>query len=219
MPRKYTITYREAASPITEPVTKFGGQPVWVDEPCWPLSRMSGSPMEFICQIRLLPELFGDLEAEMAYIFISGNEADYTWDPDRGENAVVLQPGGRWDRPMRALWEGSTLHKGTGAHRRSCEFSVQLRPGDDPDAFTWTSSMDAAAREEYYVALAEDKVGGTPVPIDPDRQLVSWPGRWALLMQLSAKFDKPFTLNFGPDGVGYAFVSKDGRTGRFLWSR
>jgi hypothetical protein len=34
MPKKYTITYREVRSPITTPVTKFGGQPVWLDAPC-----------------------------------------------------------------------------------------------------------------------------------------------------------------------------------------
>ena len=38
MPKKYTITYHEVQMPITDLVTKFGGQPVWWDQPCWPLS-------------------------------------------------------------------------------------------------------------------------------------------------------------------------------------
>lgn len=53
MPKKYTNTYREVTSPIMEPVTKFGGQPVWIGEPQWPVSRQYGTPMQFICQIAL----------------------------------------------------------------------------------------------------------------------------------------------------------------------
>jgi hypothetical protein len=33
MPSKDTSTYREVASPIADPVTKFDGQPVWVEQP------------------------------------------------------------------------------------------------------------------------------------------------------------------------------------------
>jgi hypothetical protein len=49
MPAKCTISYREVSSPNTTPVTKFGGQPVWLDEPSWPVSRVYGDPMQFIC--------------------------------------------------------------------------------------------------------------------------------------------------------------------------
>jgi hypothetical protein len=71
VPRKYGIIYREVASPIADPVTKFGGQPVWVDEPSWPVSRSYGTPMQFICQIALPTDLFGGIEPRMAYLFIS----------------------------------------------------------------------------------------------------------------------------------------------------
>lgn len=45
--------FKEASSPITSADTKFGGQPVWLAEPQWPLSRATGNPMRFVCQIVL----------------------------------------------------------------------------------------------------------------------------------------------------------------------
>ena len=49
MRRKYTMSYHESPTPITNLVTKFGGQPVWLEEPQWPISRSYGEPMQFIC--------------------------------------------------------------------------------------------------------------------------------------------------------------------------
>lgn len=30
--------FAETASPIVQPVTKFGGQPFWLEKPTWPVS-------------------------------------------------------------------------------------------------------------------------------------------------------------------------------------
>jgi uncharacterized protein YwqG len=70
-------------------------------------------------------------------------------------------------------------------------------------------------------ALFEDKIGGTPVPTInrprfPDLQ------HWRLLLQLNTKDNEggdPFFLNLASDGVGYAFIARDGHRGMFLWSR
>src|SRR5207248_1944325 len=42
--------YRRVGQPVTGPVTKFGGQPVWVAGPAWPISSL-GEPMRFVCQV------------------------------------------------------------------------------------------------------------------------------------------------------------------------
>jgi hypothetical protein len=45
---------------------------------------------------------------------------------------------------------------------------------------------------------------------------------WRLLLQLSTKNNElgdPFFVNFAWDGIGYAFLSPDGTTGKFLWTR
>jgi hypothetical protein len=239
MPRKATITYREATAPITDPVTKFGGQPVWVSQPCWPLSRRYGTPMQFVCQIALSTELFAGLEGQMAYLFVTddfahGYVADIG-DQEGGENAVILQPGGNWNGPTAPLRAGPSLYQrrwtgvnvdhetGAGWERTPCEFAVDLRPGDDPEAGAWdhVDSDDASAWDAYIDALCEDKIAGTPVPTI-NRPRFPDPQHWRLLLQLNTKDNEagdPFFLNLASDGVGYAFISRDGHHGTFLWSR
>lgn len=236
MPKKYTIAYREVASPITDPVTKFGGQPVWLEEPQWPVSRMYNSPMQFICQIALEPLLFGNLPTRMAYLFLT--DWDYagvfptTFDPDGGENAVILQPGGVWSGPCLSVPEGPSLYCRSRRHGRweqtPCELGVDLHPGDDPDAGTWddVDPDDKEVWDAYCAALREDKVGGAPVPpTNGEDELAAFiTDGWRLLLQLNAKDNEGrtgdrFFLNLSYDGAGYAFLSPDGRTGKFLWSR
>ncbi len=235
MPQKYSISYREAREPITAPVTKFGGAPVWLDTPSWPLSRLYGSPMQFICQIALDSVIFGDLPARIAYLFITdGNDHSgpmpATYDPERGESALILQPGGIQYTPSLPLYVGPTLYR---RYRRRgqweqepCELEVSLRLGDDPETGAWDSvdSHDKEAWDAYFEALCEDKVGGTPTPtINNVDELHTQVGDWYLALQLNAKDnagnDDPFFLNLAYDGVGYALLSPDGRSGKFLWSR
>jgi uncharacterized protein YwqG len=39
---------------------------------------------------------------------------------------------------------------------------------------------------------------------------------WNLLPQLDSA-QVPFSINFGDAGIGYAFLSSDGQTAKFLW--
>src|SRR5689334_18808557 len=96
--------------------------------------------MRFICQIALDPALFGDIPAKMAYLFMT-DEDEYvgeTFDPDGGENAVILQPGTP-AVPTQSLIVGPTLYKmrqQPGRDRLSplpCELAVHLQWGDDPE--------------------------------------------------------------------------------------
>ena len=208
MVKKYIMTARPVSEPITEPVTKLGGQPVWLDEPCWPLSKALGEPMGFIGQFVIYPEIFGETEARMAYLFMTDTFANVTtWEPNAGENAVVLQPG-EWDGPTAPLREGPTLNERIfdSNHRFveqvSREYAVDLQPGDDPDTLEESEDVD------------ESKIGGTPAylqsPEYPDA------GVWRLLAQIDAAI-VPTGPNFGDAGIGYAFLSEDGKTARFLW--
>ena len=112
---KYDIEFIEAEAPITDPVTKFGGQPVWLERPEWPLSKELGRQMLFVCQIALDPEIFGVSPGRMTYLFITRESEDEwvdgTYDPDSGENAVIVQPGGTNDAKTvagRAPYRAST---------------------------------------------------------------------------------------------------------------
>lgn len=226
---KYDIELVEAGAPITEPVTKFGGQPVWIEEPEWPLSRETGRQMQFICQISLAPELFGVEPGRMAYLFITGDEdkgraswwqrsralfaGASTWEPEGEENAIVVQPGFYESETVAAV-EGPTLSylDRTGP----CEYAVELEFGEDPD-FVGESGQwewDEEEVDAYWEALGGNKIGGTPGFIQGDE----FPdgGPWRLLAQIDSA-EVPFYIDFGDAGIGYAFISEAGSVGRFLW--
>jgi hypothetical protein len=105
MIKRETIEFVESRSPLAAPVTKFGGQPVWIGDPQWPLSKSTGNPMRFIGQIAMESR-------RMAYVFMTDEEqfVDGTWDPDGGENAVILQPGINTAKTA-ALTGGPTLYR------------------------------------------------------------------------------------------------------------
>jgi uncharacterized protein YwqG len=211
--RKYTVSLHPAPLPIAEPVTRFGGQPVWLAEPEWPVSKETGEPMRFICQVALYPEIFGDVEGRMAYIFITdGDEyVDGTWEPDGGENAVIVQPGGD-NVPTQPLATGPTLYQMEEVEGHEwlqpvpCEFTVELESGDDLER----GGEDDRDEEAYR----ELKIGGTPIFLQGEEYPEG--GTWHLLLQLDSA-SVPFYVNFGDAGIGYAFISADGRKGKLLW--
>jgi uncharacterized protein YwqG len=226
MAPRASIEFVETASPIREPVTKFGGQPVWLAEPQWPLSRQTGQPMRFIGQIALDADLFGDTPGRMAYLFMTeldddANFVEGTWEADGGENAVIVQPGEPLV-PVENRAEGPALFRMVPQPGQEllvsqpCEFAAQLTRADDPDFVTDEdrAEWDEAADEKYTEALAGNKVGGTPGFLASDE----FPGEeyHTLLLQLDAT-GVPFYVNFGDGGIGYAFLSDDGRTAKFLW--
>lgn len=81
-------------------ITKFGGQPDWIECPRWPISpAWDNRPLKFIGQIRL-NDFYSELEnLSLAYIFMTQptDRSDSFFDPDiiypdEGENAVIIQP-------------------------------------------------------------------------------------------------------------------------------
>ncbi|GFJ82612.1 hypothetical protein [Phytohabitans houttuyneae] len=87
------VRFEPGTVPAGEAVTKMGGQPRWLEDPQWPLSASLGEPMQFIGQFRI----DGGGEARLAYVFMTDGDdyVDGTWEPDGGENAVIVQPGGQ----------------------------------------------------------------------------------------------------------------------------
>jgi len=107
MPQRYNISYRKL-SENEAPFTKFGGQPSWISEPQWPLSKELGTPMRFICQIEIPVNTFPSGHGKVAYIFMTdGDEyVDGTWEAYGGENAVIIQDGGICDVDTKPLQSG-----------------------------------------------------------------------------------------------------------------
>ena len=221
--KRQSIEFVESRKPIREPITKFGGQPVWLDEPQWPLSAETGNPMRFVCQIAIDPSIFGPVRTKMAYIFMTDEEeyVDGTWEPDGGENAVILQPGNT-SLPVKPLAEGPTLCRMVKKLFKKdlvpqpLEFAVKTTCSEDPefapesDRTNWSEEQ----WEKYANALDGNKIGGAPIFVQNDE--FPGPGLWKLLLQLDAT-KVPFFISFGDAGVGYAFLSEDGTVAKFLW--
>jgi hypothetical protein len=199
-------------------VTKFGGQPKWVGKPEWPLSRSTGKPMVFIGQVSLDHALFPGATGRMAYLFVTGDD-DYVngaepWDPDAGENAIVVQPG---DKPIVATTHSAkgptTLTWATGTtSQRPVIYRAVFTPSQDP-AFVGDTARQELTQQQndaYETAIGPDKIGGTPdffqgaeFPCSGER----------LLYQVGYQ---PFDLNLGDGGAGFAFINATGTAGRFL---
>jgi hypothetical protein len=179
--------------------------------------------MFFIGQVTLDPRVFGNIEGRMAYLFMSDGDdyLDGTWEPDGGENAVIIQPG-EPIAPVQSIVDGPSLYRMVPRPGRDrliaepCEFAVRLVMSEDPDFLAerdrW--KLDEESRRRYHEAVDGNKVGGTPgfmqgdeFPSDDYRKL---------LLQLDAT-RVPFFINFGDCGIGFAFLSNNGRSGKFLW--
>ena len=181
--------------------------------------------MRFICQIAIDSAQFSPVSARMAYLFVTDEEdnahVDGTWEPDGGENAVILQPGTTTIKTMRVT-EGPSLHQMVKKWflkflvPEPCEFSAVLKPGEDPDFVEDEAGHNWSKEEQksYYLALDGNKIGGSPMFVLNAE--FPGPGRWRLLLQLDST-KVPFFVNFGDAGIGYLFLSDDGKTAKFLW--
>ncbi len=136
--KKYSLKFSPQSQSTTSFVTKFGGQPVRWEKPQWPVSRTTGEPMRFICQVVLDLPIFNDQPGHMAYLFMTDGEEfmGNTWESEGGENALIIQPG-VYDEPTLALQSGPTLQTwiegNEKRHPVEIEYSVELVPGEDPD--------------------------------------------------------------------------------------
>ena len=208
------LTYTPSAAPITKPVTKFGGQPVWIEEPQWPLSAVSGQQMAFVGQIAIDPELFPGAVGRMAYIFV-GQPADpmvAPWEPDSGENAVIIQPSSA--APPVEVVASAIGPQSRGETEGISEYTVASDRRAD-DAFVPLIDLVELPEQQmldYQERLVGDKIGGTPTFLQND-DFPSCEEGYSLLWQAEAP---PVWINLGDGGVGFAFLDATGETGRFL---
>ncbi|SEH01536.1 hypothetical protein SAMN05444920_120240 [Nonomuraea solani] len=194
------LEFVPADGPVREPVTKLGGQPVWLEEPQWPLSGATGEPMQFLGQFTL-----GG--GRLAYVFMGDEEySGGTFEPEGGENAVVIQPGGRVPdhltvRARAAGPAACTDHLPRLAQTRTSVFFGG--PGVEPD---WI-------HEERYPGE------GWNLLVQLTSELADWLPFEGLAEHGVSEEVEPCHYTWGRSGWGtaWAFVSPDGKEGRFLW--
>jgi hypothetical protein len=205
-------------------VSKFGGQPSWLEEPQWPISRALGVQMQFIGQVAIDPELFPESRAQMAYIFatdasISTTVSLETWDPSMGESAVVLQPGGTLLVETSDSPTGPTvmtdLSGGVGEDEREITYLMSTERHTDPPfiAFEEKWELPEAEWTAYNEATAPDKIGGTPWFLQSDE----FPMCGAAATLIIQFFAIPFSLNLADGGTASVFMNPEGTTGGFLF--
>jgi hypothetical protein len=189
---RQNLRFVEAAEPIQQPITKFGGQPVWLEAPLWPLSASTGRPMRFLGQVRLP----GD-QIRLGYLFLTEEFAedgfvDGTWDPQGGENAFFAQPGQPADFYQVA--------------------SIRSGPTFGPDHHVELSPHEPEPGAEDLCS----RLWGAPEWLQ-NEQPPDEPGAWRFVLQLDSADDLPFPIDFGDAGIGYAFIDENTGEGRFLW--
>ncbi|WP_329259758.1 hypothetical protein OG417_23170 [Actinoallomurus sp. NBC_01490] len=220
------MAFRPATAPIREPVAKLGGQPVWLDRPCWPVSRELGTPMMFAGQFPIPGE-----EQAMAYLFVTDDPDGVaaTYEPEGGENALLVQPGGRVPEFLAvagaptgpSLWRRGA----TWVERLPVELHVDLAPlgpAEERALDEQIAALDAERDGVFLDAAGTDAsppggyVGGRPRFWQPVSEM---PAPWRFFFQIDGAegWDgDPYALNFG-GGTGYAYLAPDRREGRFFW--
>jgi uncharacterized protein YwqG len=188
MGQKKILEFTEPVN-LTSTSIKFGGQPDWIESSQWPLSSSLGRPMKFICQVPL-GEVFPEHQGKVAYLFMTEEEeyADGTWEPDGGENAVIIQPGGIVAVPVEEIEVGPTKE----------EFGIRVI-----ETQVEANSLDGC------------RLGGEPDFMQYE-EFPGPKEEWAFLLQLDS-CAMPFSVNFGDSGVGYAFINRAATQGKFLW--
>jgi hypothetical protein len=178
--------------------------------------------MQFICQIPFASDLFPGADEAVAYLFMtSGGDGEETWEPDAGENALVIVPR---DKLTDSLTVGDAPRLSRMAKRwwskrlvpQTSSFAAKLAVSEDPDFIPETKLMDLPEEQasDYRHTLTGNKIGGTPGFLQGDELPIPEP--WYLLLQLDSA-TVPFWINFGDAGIGYAFINRAGTEGRFLW--
>ncbi|MEU8658287.1 hypothetical protein [Actinoplanes philippinensis] len=140
----------------------------------------------------------------MAYLFIADdpNGRGLTMEPEEGDNALLVQPGGRVPGFVRGLPRAT----GPSLWRRGARWTdrvpVELRvTAAGPVGADWFSWVGGRPRgwQSDFVELLDDS--------------------WRFFFQIDGAEGidgDAYALDFG-GGTGYAFLSRDEREGRFFW--
>jgi len=220
MPKRASIHFK-ASREFEGLKLKFGGEPFGLPKSLWPLSSSTGEPLQFICQIPFGPDLFPGASDAMAYLFMNASGEAETWQPDGGENAVVILPVERLTSVF-AVGDAPRLYRMVKKWWKKCRepesivFACTLQLSEDPVFVPEEAQlrMEEPDRLAYLEALEGNKLGGSPLFIQSDELPFSKP--WHLLLQLDSA-NTPFWINFGDAGIGHLFINGNGTVGKFLW--
>ncbi|MEM6344160.1 MAG: DUF1963 domain-containing protein [Bacteroidota bacterium] len=220
--------FENVGSSISTLVSKFGGQPVWLNSPSWPLDPVTNEQMLFLCQLDLVEPIFSKAVGTMVYIFVSDAEIQY----DEGI-AVIIQSGtsvikcadseisfvskAKGPSIYEIRDDGSEIEKEYRLEFESVENETDISLEEIDDIF------EIDLKEGYRFFRPEfsgNKMGGLPIVIGGFSNLPEFYSQedWHLLLQLApidgywnnreANFF-PFHMELGEFGILTIFISKD----------
>jgi hypothetical protein len=215
MVNRLSIELIKSNSTIDVPVSKFGGQPVWLTKNEWPVSKSTGYPLKFLCQIVLDQRVFEHAKNKIAYLFLEEdlcpNWLPY-WKPVKQDSALIIQSG---------IYNAENSTNGNdGPTITSTEYIVELTETNDPNRLEETIVEEYHQKKnwhkirQYNESLEGNKLGGTPFF---DRSY-TYPStaNTTLLLQIDPT-NLPFELKLGKFGMLYAFLSSSYDKGEIFW--
>ena len=228
MPLKTQFQIVESPTQISEAITKFGGQPVWITHSRWPLAPETGEQMLFLGQVALNQELFPASNGAMVYLFFSEES-----EPLYNEAfAVVIQTSENvytsdYEIEFVAESTGPTVYE-LNEEREAIykEYGIVLE-SEENEASTPLEERYTMNDLDYDTGFqfarpefAGNKIGGQPLYIEgldtPPEYFTS--DEWLLLLQLAPTqgyWDDlhpnfyPFYMELGEFGILEVFISRD----------
>lgn len=184
----YVASITRAENPITTPIFKLGGNPVFISHVEQPICKHCGQKMDFIGQIPLDSPLDFASRYRMAYIFMCPGKFDSrgwleceTWEAFGGANAVVLQ-----DNHGHAVVPDSPM--------RYPDYGIILVKAREPNIDTTDYTIEEQVHEQVS---GQTKLGGVPMWIQtnetPNCPICAKPMRF--IAQIDAELDGPLPVD------------------------
>ena len=173
---RWSFDLQASETPITEPVGKVGGQPVWIESPTWPTGT-DGAPTTFLAQFAI-PGRSG-----LVYLFLDPSDETY-----ERQGIVFAQPGRPPDAWLPWATGPTTWAEVKGPRSfeprvflRATESRLVLESGLDFDDWQVLLDDPATERDDDH---DWNKVLGTPRWLQGDETPVE-PG-WRFVFQYTA---------------------------------
>lgn len=164
------------------PGTKFGGQPIWLEQPEWPISRTTGKPMQFVAQIAIDQEQFPQAKGKMAYLFMEQNATENSmpafWESDGGDNAVIIQPAGELAEladPDRKMANSPIFNSGYQAGSLETHLAAKTSKPRYVDTLASATGPAYCEEQAFTASLAAEPIQSKLFEYDlPDLDQTTW---------------------------------------------
>lgn len=211
-------TVIRATEPITCPVTKIGGVPIFVDTADWPTCPGCGQLLEFRAQVRLDALLPPGTGYTMAYIFACPSERTASHCNSRQQENTERDQFGTVLLQHTRITPFSPYGEPTLP-----EYTLQFETGTEPEGgiALLADDIDEALLEQFREGT---KLGGSPVWWNTARSpycpICGGPMQFVFQLHTAFNAHEGINLDGGSYGDGYLFICEhdcDAYGATLLW--